>query len=424
MTDYSTLGQGLKRGTVNFAKNISRSLTKPKQKFVADMIYGIIASGSCKLTEIGCELKEGTRLAKVSERLGRNLKSLSDTKTLMADYIAAIRPSIGENTMLILDPSDVIKPSSPKMEGIGEIYDASEQTFGNGYWTIGAVALTEEHRQPIPVYERLYPCKKQGGNGSGVEMRKALEHLRTHFSKDIPRIIDRGFDSGDIIKDLTENGEKFIIRVNQNRAAVHGGERTYINDVVKGLDCTHNFSYKNKTDEKFNCKIGMTQVILPYIGNTKLNIVAVKGLKDDLVLYTNLDENLENIAERVVKAYLMRWRIEEFYEFKKQRWGWEDFRVRSLVSIQALDILLTIASGYVAMLSEKVDGEAYVLDLIVVSGRIDKPFAFIRKKKFYLYAILDGVQRVLAFLRCGIKGFFVKQSSPLQYTIFDLQKVG
>jgi len=46
---------------------------------------------------------------------------------------------------------------------IGKVYDASEKTYGQGYWTIGAVALTENHRQPIPVYEKLYPCKNQGG---------------------------------------------------------------------------------------------------------------------------------------------------------------------------------------------------------------------------------------------------------------------
>ena len=102
--------------------------------------------------------------------------------------------------------------------------------------------------------------------------------------------------------------------------------------------CTHKFSYKNKTDHKFNCKIGMTQVTLPNLGNMKLNLEVCKGLDDNLVLYTNLDETIENIAVRVVKAYLMRWRIEDFYKFKKEAFDFEDFRVRSLKAIQSLDI--------------------------------------------------------------------------------------
>jgi len=418
MINYNTLGQGLKRGIINFSKKVSKNVAKPKQKFTADMIYGIIASGSSKLTDIGKQLKERTSLKKVSERLGRHLKNFSDTGTLMDNYIEVIRPSIGENTMILIDPSDVVKPSSPKMEGIGKVYDASKQTFGNGYWTIGAVALTENHRQPIPVYEKLYPCKEQGGSGSKFEMEETLQFLRKHFNKDIPRVIDRGFDSGGVIKDLMDNEEKFIIRVNQNRAAIHGGQRTYIDDVVKGLVCAHGFSYKNKTDNKFNCKIGITQVVLPNLKNAKLNLVVVKGLKDNLALYTNLDESIENIAERVVKAYLMRWRIEEYYEFKKQKFNFEDFRVRSLKAIQSLNILLTIAAGYIAVLSDKVEEELYVVELIAIAGRSQKPIAFIRKKKFFLYAIYDGIQQTLAYLKCGISGFFDKPPISYQLSLF------
>ena len=75
------------------------------------------------------------------------------------------------------------------------MYDASEKTYGQGYWTIGAVALTENHRQPIPVYEKLYPCKKQGGQGTSAEMLEAMKYLRKVFNKDNTRVIDRGFDS-------------------------------------------------------------------------------------------------------------------------------------------------------------------------------------------------------------------------------------
>ena len=375
MINYNTTGASLKRGLVNFSKKITKNLTKPVQKFVTDMIYGIIASKSCKLTEIGKELKEKISLKKVTERLGRNLKNFTDSDTLMKDYLDAIRPSIGKNTMILIDPGDVVKPSSPKMESIGTVYDASEKTYAQGYWTIGAVALTENHRQPIPVYEKLYPCTKQGGKGKKAEVAETVEHLRKHFSKDIPRIFDRGLDTTAVLTDLVSNDEKFIIRVNQNRLCVHKGKQTYINDVVKGLVCTHKFSYKNKTDQKFNCKIGMTQIILPKLGNMKLNLVVCKGLEDTLVLYTNLDETIEDIAVCAVKAYLMRWRIEEYYEFKKQSFSFEDFRVRSLNAIKNLNILLSIAIGYIAVLSEKVDQELYALQLLEISGK-NKPFVY------------------------------------------------
>jgi hypothetical protein len=78
-----------------------------------------------------------------------------------------------------------------------------------------------------------------------------------------------------------------------------------------------------------------------------------KGEGDPLALYTNLCEDIESVAVRIVKMYLMRWRIEEYNAFKKQGLKLEDFRVRSLNSIKNLNLLLTIAAGYLAMLSEK-----------------------------------------------------------------------
>jgi len=45
------------------------------------------------------------------------------------------------------------------------------------------------------------------------------------------------------------------------------------------------------------------------------------------------------------KVYLMRWRIEKFYRFKKQQFGVENLRVGSLKSIRNLELLLTVEVG-------------------------------------------------------------------------------
>ena len=43
----------------------------------------------------------------------------------------------------------------------------------------------------------------------------------------------------------------------------------------------------------------------------------------------------------------MRWRIEEYYRFKKNQFKPEDLRVRSLNSIRNLDLILMIVVGYI-----------------------------------------------------------------------------
>jgi hypothetical protein len=418
MINYEATASSLKRGIVNFIRRITSGIKKPVEKFIADMVYGMIASKSCKLSEIGKELNEKIALKKVRERLGRQLKRFAFEDQVMEKYQESIKASIGENTMIMIDPGDVTKPSSPKMEKIGTVWDASKKRYGQGYWTIGAVALTETHRQPIPVYEKLYQCNKEGGEGQKSEMQKLMKYIREHYGKETVRIIDSGFDSGDVLKEFVREKEKFIIRASQNRVAVHNGKKTIIDEVAEKLLCTHEFSYKNKTDKKSNCKIGMTQVTLTNAGSIKLNLVVCKGLEDMMVLYTNLDESMENIAVRVVKAYLMRWRIDECYEFKKQSFGFEGFRVRSFSAIRSLDFLLTLAAGYLALLSESVDHHVYVLNLLLISGR-HKPFDFIRETKFFLYAIHDGASRLLASCRSAISGFFPPVSLDGQVSFFS-----
>ena len=46
----------LKREILNFSNKISRTLSKLERKFTADMTYGMLAGGSCLLTELDKEL--------------------------------------------------------------------------------------------------------------------------------------------------------------------------------------------------------------------------------------------------------------------------------------------------------------------------------------------------------------------------------
>ena len=52
MLNSTTKTYILKREILNFSKKISRTLSKPERKFAADMIYGMLAGGSCLLTDI------------------------------------------------------------------------------------------------------------------------------------------------------------------------------------------------------------------------------------------------------------------------------------------------------------------------------------------------------------------------------------
>ena len=73
MSHSTTETYKMKRGILNYSGKISAPLRKPDRKFFAEMLYGILASGSCLLSEITQELHESTKKINVVDRLSRHL---------------------------------------------------------------------------------------------------------------------------------------------------------------------------------------------------------------------------------------------------------------------------------------------------------------------------------------------------------------
>ena len=110
--------------------------------------------------------------------------------------------------------------------------------------------------------------------------------------------------------------------------------------------------YKTQESRDVNCKVSITPIILPKYPNEPLNLVVCRGFgKEPLMLITNLGSDDPRLGVTISKVYLMRWRIEEYCRFKKQGFGFEKFLVRSLDSIRNLDLLLSMAIGYIGTLS-------------------------------------------------------------------------
>lgn len=88
MTNYNRLGYEIKRDFVNFSKKICKELTRPKCKFVTQMIYGILAGNKVHLSEIARSLNETVRPKKTIWRLSRNLFAFEEKETVMENYIS------------------------------------------------------------------------------------------------------------------------------------------------------------------------------------------------------------------------------------------------------------------------------------------------------------------------------------------------
>ena len=414
MKHYSTYTGQMKRGLAKFSKKICKGFTIPTFKFVLSMLYGLMKGQSVMLSEIGRALEEKISLKKTIERLSRNLGKFGQGEELARNYAEEMKKEIDEGTIYCLDPGDISKEYSRKQEGLGKIWDASKKRSVNGYKTVEVVGLTHGSKLPIPVYSKVYSAKGEDGERQTAENIAALRHLDKHYGSGGVRIMDRGMDDIKIYKYC--KNQKFIVRAKKNRNVIYNGETWNIEELANTfrgkirLDYTDKGGIRGKRGRKHELKIWHVQVMLPELPKQPLTLLIVHGYDEKdpepYLLLTNMDADGKQKSISVLKIYLCRWRIEEYYRFKKTQFDLENIRVLSLKSIQTLNLLLSILTGWLSALSAK-EGNSKLLDHIFeCANRIyDIP-------NFTLYATADGIFAILSKSRSGIAKF-LRNSLPL-----------
>ncbi|MBQ3224412.1 MAG: transposase [Oscillospiraceae bacterium] len=413
MTNFNTLTHNLKRGFLNFSEKVTKNLSRPDFKFTSQMIYGIFCSQSCHLSKVARALNEDIKLKKTIDRLSRNLNDFDNGDILTENYLETVKTQINDKTILIVDGSDITKTYTTKMEGISKVRDGSTGEYKLGYHTLGITALTPERKMPIPVYTKVYTPKEEGFISEDDEVLKGLKFLGEHFSKKNIRAFDRGYDNNTYYEYLIKNNEKFIIRARKNRDVIYDGKRINILELAKRFKGKYKLDFKKKNGVNITCKISIIPIKLVCKPNDKLNLVVCYGFgKEPMLLITNLKSEDKRLSVAIVKVYLMRWRIEEYYRFKKNQFKFEDLRVRSLNSIRNLDLILMIVVGYIGYISEKQEEKPYVMELIKISKRIYDIANFV------FYAIADGLFVVLSKGKSGIGDMLKKKQKSPQLTFF------
>lgn len=113
MVNYSRLGYEIKRDFTNFSQKISKGLKRPQEKFVHQMIYGILAGNKLHLSEIARSLKESITLKKTIDRLTRNLNAFDDKDSLLHNYLTLVKRHVKDDYAdIIIDNLDIAKSAS------------------------------------------------------------------------------------------------------------------------------------------------------------------------------------------------------------------------------------------------------------------------------------------------------------------------
>jgi len=144
--------------------------------------------------------------------------------------------------------------------------------------------------------------------------------------------------------------------------------------------------------------ISYTKAILPY-NKKEYTLVIVYGLSEEhpMKLLTNIKSVEKEDVIKIVRLYLSRWRIEEYFRGKKQEYDFENMRVRTLKAMNNLNMMLTIHLGYISILTDKIDKKILVIKIIKKSKSLRN------KVIVWLSQISRGIKEILKYCHTGIK---------------------
>ena len=403
MNNFTTNTYEMKREIVNFSKKISLGLNKPTSKFVLDMQYGLSKGGSCLISEIARSLDEDIKLNYTIERLCDNLNNLyeEEKETIWNNYIKEVSKVLDKDDAIVLfDDSDINKEYSKKLEDLDKVIDGSskDKKIVNGYHVCEATALTKNEKQPLSIYSKIYSCKSKdfvSKNEYTISSIKAAERI---FGENFTGIFDRGYDDNKIFDYMSKKHHKFVVRLDDKRTLLFKGKRRSVGEIAKSRKGKIVMKALFDDNEEIELSLSYTKAVLPY-NKEEYTLIIVYGLSEEkpMKLLTNIEIKDKSDVIKVVRLYLSRWRIEEHFRGKKQEYDFENMRVRTLESMNNLNMMLTIHLGHIAILADNIDRKLLTIKIIYASKALRE------KSIVWLSQIARGIKKILSYAHTGIK---------------------
>jgi len=397
MTNSTTATYEIKRKIIGFSNKLTSDVGQVQSKFVQDMIYGLAKSKSVLLSNISDALMEPINKINTIERLSNNLVNELNP-SIKIHYNHEVNKVIGKSPIILVDDSDVIKPHGFHFDALGLVRDgsSSKKTYEKGYIVTEMVALTEKKKQPISLFSHIHSSTEKDYKSTNTVTYQGLDEIISVLNEKAVFVFDRGYDMNKLFKYMYKNQQDFVVRLTEKRNLFYKGKlykSPTLRDSRKGkIKTTVLFQGEQK-----ECYISHLNVQIT-AAKKNMRLVLVYGLGEKpMMLATNKPILSKEDAVGILRLYLSRWRIEEYFRFKKQEYDFENFRVRDLKAINNLNLLLTYTLGFIGMLAENVGRKN-------LSNKMIKNSNSLRSKVlFYGYQIAKGIAKTLVYARTGIE---------------------
>ena len=386
----------LKAQLTKFSLQLTEGLSRPLQKFVSQMLFGVQASQDVKLSNIARSLKEEIDLIKTENRLSRNLEA-AELESHLSERLAALGSRrVEANTVLCLDLSDLRKEYAKKMEYLAKVRDGSTGELHAGYWLCDITAAEVKSSEIVPLYQKLYSAEAKGFRSENAEMLAAVDLVRSHTRGRGIWALDRGGDRREVLEPLLERRERFVIRSTGQRFVI---DRRRLKGSVAEVGGRCRLRYAARLikiqegkEKVYELRYGAEALSLPGREEKMLLVVVAGFVKDPLLLLTNLQVARDSESLWwIVQIYLTRWKIEETFRFLKQSYHLEDIRVLRYQGLKNLVALVTAAAYFAAtFLGQKLKLKILCERLLIISLR------FFGIPPFRFYALAEGIRKVLS----------------------------
>lgn len=415
MTYFTSNTYQMKRKILTFSNKISKCLSKPEKKFTADITYGMLASGSCLLTDVVDKLHEPSKKINVVDRLSKHLDK-GTPASAAASYLQQVRNWVPADPVIHIDDSDVVKPDGYKFESLGIVRDGSESTstknvYKKGYHVTEACVLTTSNH-PVSIFSKIHSSAEKGYKSANVITFEAMEQGAALFKR-ATFCMDRGYDDNKMFLKLDDLEQDYVIRLTSKRKLLYHNKwtpATELRDRRKGKIKTSVF-YRGKEYEAY-----LSHVRVQITASRKdIYLVLVYGITEHpMMLATNKEIKSKEDVLRIARIYFSRWKIEEYFRCKKQMFQFENFRVRKLHAINALNFYITVCMAFLAMVSMEPESNALKIAIIKTANPVKE------KVFFCYYRLAKGISGILSYAKEGVRLWFRTKRPKYRQLCFKL----
>lgn len=416
MNDDTRISEKVKSEIEHFTQIITQGFSRPKKKFISQMLFGIQASRDIKLSNIARSLSEDIKLIKTENRLSRNAQGEDLTVQFNEGIIKRAAKRILPDTVIALDLSDIHKPFAKKMDYLADVWNGSEGRVTKGYWLLEATAADIDSETLTPLYSELYSHEANKYESENQKILRAVDLISRATDKRGIFAIDAGADRKILVGEFGKLGIRFVIRTSakKNRNLEKPDrQQEKVRSIAARIRCRDKYTVTiDKEGYKEDIEITLGKRTGLRLNETEVSLVVVRGFgKEPMLLLTNVDKEPKEILE----IYLTRWKCEESFRFLKQEYHLEDIRVRSYNSLRNTVALVHAVFYFLSVYL----GRSLKIN-ILLKKILEKSKRFFQIPVFKHYAIADGIYRILFGAKWESPDKIPKEDSAQRFFKFAL----